>query len=52
MVIAAEAPPGPEMRDLLYRDRLIVLKDQVPNDQASCDFAGRFGLPVPYLQEH
>jgi taurine dioxygenase len=41
-----------EVKDLLYRHRLIVLKDQALDDKAYCDFAGRFGSPVPYLQEN
>jgi taurine dioxygenase len=41
-----------EVKDLLYRNRLIVLKDQALTDQQYCDFAGRFGMPVPYLQEN
>ncbi len=39
-----------ELKDLLYKNRLIVLKDQALNEQEYCDFASRFGLPVPYLQ--
>ena len=38
------------IKDLLYKNRLIVLKDQVANEQQYCDFANRFGFPVPYLQ--
>jgi len=41
-----------EVKDLLYRNRLIVLKEQTLADQQYCDFAGRFGFPVPYLQEN
>jgi (R)-3-[(carboxymethyl)amino]fatty acid dioxygenase/decarboxylase len=40
------------IKDLLYRNRLIVLKDQVMSEQQYCDFALRFGFPVPYLQEN
>ncbi len=40
----------PKLKDLLYKHRLIVLKDQVANEQEYCDFANRFGFPVPYLQ--
>jgi taurine dioxygenase len=46
---------GSEMRqvkDLLYRNRLIVLKDQALAEQDYCDFANRVGIPVPYLQEN
>ncbi len=39
-----------ELKDLLYKNRLVVLKDQVVSDQEYCDFAGRLGFPVPYLQ--
>jgi taurine dioxygenase len=39
-----------ELKDLLYKNRLIVLKDQAVSEQEYCDFANRFGFPVPYLQ--
>jgi (R)-3-[(carboxymethyl)amino]fatty acid dioxygenase/decarboxylase len=39
-----------ELKDLLYRNRLIVLKDQILSEQEYCDFAHHLGLPVPYLQ--
>jgi taurine dioxygenase len=53
-VDANSATPGEikELKDLLYKNRLIVLKDQVVNEQQYCDFAKRFGFPVPYLQEN
>jgi taurine dioxygenase len=41
-----------KFKDLLYKKRLIVLKDQDLNEQEYCDFAKRFGFPVPYLQEN
>jgi taurine dioxygenase len=41
-----------ELKDLLYKQRLIVLKDQNMSERAYCDFAIRFGFPVPYLQEN
>jgi taurine dioxygenase len=41
-----------ELKEHLYRNRLIVLKDQVVNEQQYCDFANRFGFPVPYLQDN
>lgn len=41
-----------KIKDLLYKNRLIVLKDQSLNEQEYCDFAERFGFPVPYLQEN
>ena len=53
--VDANTLAGSEMqkvKDLLYRNRLIVLKDQVLTDQGYCDFAKRFGFPVPYLQEN
>jgi taurine dioxygenase len=53
--VDANTLAGSEMdavKDLLYRHRLIVLKDQALSDQAYCDFAGRFGSPIPYLQEN
>jgi taurine dioxygenase len=40
------------IKDLLYKNRLIVLKDQAVSEQQYCDFANRFGFPVPYLQEN
>jgi taurine dioxygenase len=39
-----------ELKDLLYKNRLIVLKDQAVSEQEYCDFANRLGFPVPYLQ--
>src|ERR1700674_3876272 len=41
-----------ELKDLLYKNRLIVLKDQAVSEQQYCDFANRLGFPVPYLQEN
>lgn len=41
-----------ELKDLLYKNRLIVLKDQVLTEQEYCDFAASFGSPVPYLQDN
>jgi taurine dioxygenase len=41
-----------EIRDLLYRNRLIVLKDQSVTEQQYCDFAHRVGSPIPYLQDN
>jgi taurine dioxygenase len=41
-----------QLRDLLYKNRLIVLKDQNLDEQAYCDFAKRVGNPVPYLQDN
>ena len=41
-----------ELRSLLYRNRLIVLKNQSLDEQAYCDFATAFGEPVPYLQDN
>src|SRR5262245_6774368 len=40
------------LKDLLYRHRLVVLKEQTLTDAGYCDFARRLGTPVPYLQEH
>jgi taurine dioxygenase len=40
------------LKDQLYKNRLIVLKGQSVNEQQYCDFATRFGFPVPYLQEN
>jgi len=41
-----------ELKDHLYKNRLVVLKDQAVTEQQYCDFATRFGFPVPYLQEN
>src|SRR5258708_3966636 len=41
-----------ELKDHLYKNRLIVLKDQAVTEQQYCDFANRFGFPVPYLQDN
>jgi taurine dioxygenase len=41
-----------ELKDHLYRNRLIVLKDQLLDEQQYCDFAKQFGFPVPYLQDN
>jgi taurine dioxygenase len=40
------------LRDMLYRNRLIVLKNQNMDEAGYCDFAKRVGNPVPYLQEN
>lgn len=53
--VDARTLAGPEMdaiKEALYRNRLIVLKDQSLTEQEYCDFAARFGRPVPYLQEN
>ena len=41
-----------ELKKHLYKNRLIVLKNQVASEQQYCDFANRFGFPVPYLQDN
>jgi taurine dioxygenase len=41
-----------ELKDLLYRHRLIVIKHQSITEREYCDFANRFGFPVPYLQSN
>lgn len=41
-----------ELKRLLYRNRIVVVKNQELNEQQYCDFANRFGRPVPYLQEN
>jgi taurine dioxygenase len=40
------------LRDLLYRQRLIVLKNQSLSEAQYCDFARAFANPVPYLQDN
>jgi taurine dioxygenase len=39
-----------EVKDVLYRNRIIVLKNQTVSEQGFCDFAHHFGFPDPYLQ--
>lgn len=41
-----------ELKDHLYKNRLIVLKEQSVSEQQYCDFANAFGTPVPYLQDN
>jgi taurine dioxygenase len=41
-----------KIKDLLYKNRLIVLKDQSVTEQEYCDFAHKVGQPVPYLQDN
>ncbi len=36
----------------LYRNRIIVIKNQSVSEQQYCDFAQKFGFPEPYLQSH
>ncbi len=36
-----------KLKDLLYKNRLIILKDQSLNEQEYCDFAHRVGSRVP-----
>lgn len=40
------------LKELLYKNRLIVLRDQSLDESQYCDFAKRFGQPVPYLQDN
>jgi taurine dioxygenase len=53
-VDAKSLAPGQmlKIKDLLYKNRLIVLKDQSLTEQEYCDFAHRVGSPVPYLQDN
>jgi taurine dioxygenase len=39
-----------ELKQALYRNRIVVLKDQSIDERGFCDFARRFGFPEPYLQ--
>ena len=39
---AATAAEVEQLKDLMYRKRLIVLKDQMLSEQEYCDFANRF----------
>jgi len=41
-----------KIKDLLYKNRLIVLKDQSLTEQEYCDLAHKVGSPVPYLQDN
>jgi taurine dioxygenase len=45
-------PEIAQLRDLLYRNRLIVIKNQDLSEKSYCDFARAFGEPVPYLQDN
>jgi len=40
------------LKQELYKNRIIVLKNQNINEQQYCSFASQFGFPVPYLQSH
>jgi taurine dioxygenase len=39
-----------QLKELLYSNRIVVLKNQSVGDAQFCDFAHRFGYPEPYLQ--
>jgi taurine dioxygenase len=41
-----------ELKNELYKNRIIVIKNQELTEQDYVDFACRFGFPVPYLQSH
>lgn len=41
-----------ELQKALYKNRLIVIKDQFITEQQYVDFAGQFGFPEAYLQSH
>lgn len=41
-----------KLQDALYKNRIIVIKNQQLTEQEYCDFAQSFGRPVPYLQSH
>ena len=36
-----------KLRDLLYKNRLVVLKDQDLSEVEYCEYSKRFGEPVP-----
>lgn len=40
------------LQNELYKNRIIILKNQDISDEAYCNFATRFGTPIPYLQEN
>jgi len=40
------------LKDALYKNRIIVVKNQDLNEKEYCEFAATFGFPVPYLQSH
>ncbi|WP_051313437.1 TauD/TfdA dioxygenase family protein [Sporocytophaga myxococcoides] len=40
------------LQNELYKNRIIILKNQNISDEAYCNFATRFGTPIPYLQEN
>jgi taurine dioxygenase len=39
-----------ELQDLMFRERLVVIKGQDLDEESYIAFAHRFGTPVPYLQ--
>lgn len=41
-----------KLQETLYENRIIVIKNQELSEQEYCNFAERFGKPVPYLQSH
>lgn len=41
-----------ELKDALYKNRIIVIKNQQLSEQEYCAFAEQFGHPVPYLQSN
>lgn len=41
-----------DLKELLYKNRLIVLKDQAVTEQEYCNAAHRLGSPVPYVQDN
>lgn len=40
------------LKELLYTNKIVVLKDQTLSEQEFCDFSQRLGEPVPYLQQN
>jgi taurine dioxygenase len=46
---------GEQIADIkrsVYRNKIVVIKDQQLNEQQFCDFSALFGEPVPYLQQN
>lgn len=49
----AKHPEGAgQLLDLLYANKIVILKDQSLNEQQLCDLSQALGEPVPYLQKN
>lgn len=49
----ARHPEGAhQLLDLLYANKIVILKDQSLNEQQLCDLSQALGQPIPYLQKN